>query len=59
MAIENITFEVKTAVATFVKVWQRTLTIWGSITVQLTSCLTGLDSTKQVKLMLIKHKQSS
>ena len=30
----------------------------GSITVQLTSCLTGLDSTKQVKLILIQLKQS-
>ena len=32
---------------------QRTLTIGGSITVWLTSCLTGLDLTKQVKLFLI------
>ena len=31
----------------------------GSITVWLTSCLTGLDMTKQAKLMLIKHEQSS
>ena len=31
----------------------------GSITVRLTSCLTGLDLTKQVKLMLIHHKQSN
>ena len=31
----------------------------GSITVLLSSCLTGLDSTKQVKLMLIQYKQSS
>ena len=38
---------------------QRTLTIAGSITVQLTSCLTGLDSTKQVKLMVNQQKQSS
>ena len=38
---------------------QRTLTIGGSITVWLTSCLTGLDLTKQVKLLLIEHKQSS
>ena len=30
----------------------------GSITVQLTSCLTGFDLTKQVKLMLIQQKQS-
>ena len=40
---------------------QRTLTyfIRGNITVQLTSCLTGLDSTKQVNMLLIQHKQSS
>ena len=38
---------------------QRTLTIEGSITVRLTSCLNGLNSTKQVKLMLIKHTQNS
>ena len=38
---------------------QRTLTIGGSITVRLTSCLTGVDWTKQVKVMLIQHKQSS
>ena len=38
---------------------QRTLTIEGSISVQLTSCLTGLELTKQVKLLLIQHKQSS
>ena len=38
---------------------QRTLTIVGvSITVWLTSYLTGLDLTKQVKLLLIQHKQS-
>ena len=37
---------------------QRTLTIGGNIIVRLTSCLTGLDLTKEVKLMLIKHKQS-
>ena len=36
-----------------------TLTIGGSISVLLTSCLTGLDSTKQVNLLLIQHKQSS
>ena len=39
--------------------YQRTLTIGGSITVQLTFSLTGLDSAKQLKLMLIHHKQSS
>ena len=40
---------------------QRTLTYFvrGCITVWLTSCLTGLDLTKQVNLFLIKHKQSS
>ena len=31
----------------------------GSITVQLTSCLTGLDLTKQVNLLFIHHEQSS
>ena len=37
----------------------RTLTYFlrGSITVQLTSCLTGLDLTKLVNLYLILHKQ--
>ena len=34
---------------------QRTLTIGGSITLRLT-CLTGLDLTKGVKLLLIQHK---
>ena len=38
---------------------QRTLTVGGSITVQLTSCFTSLESTKQVKMLLIQHKQSS
>ena len=40
---------------------QRTLTyfIMGSITVQLTPWLTGLDSIKIVILYLIKHEQSS
>ena len=40
---------------------QRTLTyiVSGSITVHLTSCLTGLDSTKQVNMLLIQLKQSS
>ena len=38
---------------------QRTLTMGGSITVWPTSCLTGLDLTKQVNLLLIQHKQSS
>ena len=38
---------------------QRTLTIGGSITVWLTSYLTGVESTKQVKLILIQQKQSS
>ena len=40
---------------------QRTLAYFlrGSITVQLTSCLTGLDSTKQVDILLIQHKRSS
>ena len=35
---------------------QRTLTIRESITVRMSSCLTGLDMTKQVKLLFIKHK---
>ena len=30
----------------------------GSITERLTSCLTGLDLSKQVKLLLIQYKQS-
>ena len=38
---------------------QRTLVLGGSITVWLTSGLSGLDLTKKVKLMFIKHKQSS
>ena len=40
---------------------QRRLTYFvsGSITVQLTSCLTGLDPTKLVNLYLIQHKHSS
>ena len=38
---------------------QRILTIRGSIIVQLTSCLTGLDLTKQVNLFLIQHKESA
>ena len=37
---------------------QRTLTIGGSITVSLTSCLTGLDLTIQVNLLFIQHKES-
>ena len=43
--------------------WIRQITlvyfVRGSITVQLTSCLTGLDLTKLVNLDLIQHKQSS
>ena len=40
---------------------QRTLTnlIRGSITVQVTSCLTGLNLTIQVNMFLIQHKQRS
>ena len=40
---------------------QRTLAyfVMGSITVWLTSGLTGLDSTKLVNIYLIQHKQSS
>ena len=33
--------------------------VWGSITILLTSCLTGLDLTKQVNRLFIEHKQSS
>ena len=32
--------------------------LWQSITVQLISCLAGLDLTKQVKQLFIQHKQS-
>ena len=38
---------------------QNPYTLGESITVQLTTCLTGLDSIKTVKLMLIQHKQCS
>ena len=38
---------------------QRTLTIGESIFVWLTSCLTCLDLTKQVKLLFNRPKQSS
>ena len=38
---------------------QRTLTLGGSVTVQLTSCLTGYYMTKRVNMLLIKHNQSS
>ena len=43
------------------QIWveQRTLTIGGSITVRTTSCLTGLDLTRQVKLFFIQHEQSA
>ena len=37
----------------------RTSTIGGSKTVQLTSALTGLSLTKQVKLLFIQHEQRS
>ena len=37
---------------------QRTLTIGRSMTVRLTSYLTGLDLSKEVKPVLIKHSQS-
>ena len=39
--------------------YQRTLAIVGSITLPLTSCLTGLDLTQQVNMLLIQHNQSS
>ena len=39
--------------------WYRIPTIEGIITVQLTSCLTSLDLTKQVNLLLIQPKHSS
>ena len=35
---------------------QRTFTLRGSITVQLTSSLTGLDLTKEVKQFFIQHQ---
>ena len=38
---------------------QRTLTIGENIFVRLTSCLTCLDLTKQVKLLFNRPKQSS
>ena len=38
---------------------ENTYFIRASITVWLTLCLTGLDSTKFVNLYLIQHKQSS
>ena len=39
----------------------RTLTYFerGSVTLRLTSCLTGMDLAKQENLLLIKHQQSS
>ena len=49
----------KQQVASRNKFNQRTLTIGGSINVQLTSCLTGLDLTKQGMLMLIQQKQAA
>ena len=46
-----------------VYIWanQRTLSYFvrGSITVQLTSCLTGLDSTKLANLYLMQHQENS
>ena len=44
----------------FVRNREHSLTfVRGSINVQLTSCLTGLDSTKQVNMFLIQHQQNS
>ena len=52
----------KPKVATFMgpgALEQQTLNIRGSIIVWVTSYLTGLDLTKQVKLSIIQHEQSS
>ena len=38
---------------------QRTLTMRGSITVRLNSCLTRLELTKQVKLLFIQQKKAA
>ena len=38
---------------------KRTLTIRESINLHLTSCLAGLDLTKQVKMLFLQHKQRS
>ena len=35
------------------------MSLRGSITVELTSCLSGKDLTKQVNLQLIQHKQNT
>ena len=49
-----VTLQIKKTI--FRQLFQRTLTIRGSINVHLTSCLTGLEFSKQVKPMLIQHK---
>ena len=66
----NVWKHCKVAIKTFLilipgQLWlgslrQGTLTYFvrGRITVRLTSCLTGLDSTKQVNMLLIQHKRS-
>ena len=38
---------------------QRTITIGGGFTVRLTSSLTGLDLTNQVKLIVIQHSKAA
>ena len=62
-ALMQFTAEPQTSVASvnepLPRYSQKTLTIWESIAGWLTSCWTGLDLTKEVKLMLIQHKQSS
>ena len=45
--------------AKILKIYKKTITLGGKITVWLTSCFTGLDLTKQVKLLLIQHKKAS
>ena len=44
---------------TWLKIRQRIVTIGGSITVWLTSCLTGLDLNKQVKLFFIQISKAA
>ena len=39
--------------------YSHTLQVWGTFTVQLTSCLTGLDLTEQVKSVSYQQKQNS
>ena len=63
MSVDLLLRKFSLSVALMASVFEvsRTLTYFvkGSITVSLTSCLTGLDSTKQVNMLLIQHQQSS